>query len=149
MLPSADIKVFRSFRKDGRFTNAGLRGRRLGPGRYRFFRQGKGSVDSFISAIVTLAEPWASERTMVPVLACARHGDSCPGGEQDPQTLLPCEMRHVLVQGPRWLPVVSLFDRESVIVMILRYPKAATVAGALRSSTFQDADFALQVIVRE
>ena len=61
MLPSADIKVFRSFRKDGRFKNAGLRGRRLGPGRYRFFRQGKGSVDSFISAIVTLAEPWASE----------------------------------------------------------------------------------------
>ena len=132
-------KIFVAIHEAGKFKGMGLRGQRLGPGRYRFVRRDGKPMYSYRASIVAISEPWASERTMVAVLACATHGLSCPGTP-------PCERQHVLVEGCRWLAWVSRPDFKSVHVGIMRYPKARTVAGARRKLTLHDAGFTIQVI---
>jgi hypothetical protein len=140
-------KIFVAIHEAGKFKGMGLRGQRLGPGRYKFVRSDGKPMDSYRASLVVISEPWASERTMVAVLACAKHGLSCPEMDLMSTETRSCERQHVLVEGARWMATVFLLDRESVIVKILRYPKAKTVAGAMRLSTFQDADFTIQVIL--
>ena len=61
-----------------KLMNKGLKGRRLGPGRYRFYRSDHIPMASTVAVFVQLAEPWASERTSVAVLLCLAHGRFCP-----------------------------------------------------------------------
>ena len=138
-------KVFLAMRKGGKLKGSGLRGRRLGPGRYRFVRQDRKPTHTCL-VLIEIAKPWADERAMVAVLACARHGFSCPLDELDGET---CKRQFVLVEANRWMPRV-VNNGESLVVEILRYPKARTVAGARRGrATAQDADFFIQVISRD
>jgi hypothetical protein len=137
-------KVFLAMYKDKKFKGSGLRCRRLGPGRYRFVRKDGKPMHSCL-VLVEIAKPWADERAMVAVLACARHGFSCPPDEFDGET---CKRQFVLVEGSRWMPRVV--NNGEVEVEILRYPKTRTVAGARRGkATPQDADFFIQVISRD
>ena len=141
-------KIFLAIHEEGKFKCMGLRGQRLGPGRYRFVRRDGKPMDSCRASLVAISEPWASERTMVAVLACATHGLSCPGVDMlDSEETPPCKKQHVLVEGGRWLAWVSHHDPKSVHVGILRYPKARTVAGARRKPTLHDADFTVQIIL--
>jgi hypothetical protein len=136
--------VFFASYKSGKFENEGLRGRRLGPGRYRFVRSDGSPMKSHISTIVRIDDPWARERAMMAVLACPKHGLACCP-EMDLR-IRPCKKGYVLVEGSRWMARVDIED-ERIDVNILRYPKARTVAGALRrKATFQDAGFAIQVM---
>ena len=139
--------VFFSLYRPGKFENKGLRGRRLGPGRYRFVRSDGSPMKSHISTIVRIDDPWARERAMMAVLACTKHGLACCP-EMEPK-ITPCKRKHVLVEGSRWMARVAIGDKR-IDVDILRYPKARTVAGALRGkATLQDAGFAIQVMMRE
>jgi hypothetical protein len=62
-------KIFVAIHEAGKFKVMGLRGQRLGPGRYRFVRRDGKPMDSCRASIVAISEPWASERTKVAVLA--------------------------------------------------------------------------------
>ena len=141
-------KIFLAIHEAGKFKGMGLRGQRLGPGRYRFVRRDGKPMDSYRASLVAISEPWASERTMVAVLACATHGLSCPGVDMlDSEETPPCKKQHVLVEGGRWLAWASHHDPKSVHVGILRCPKARTVAGARRKPTLHDAGFTVQIIL--
>ena len=141
-------KIFFAIHEAGKFKGMGLQGQRLSPGRYRFVRRDGKPMDSYRASLVAISEPWASERTMVAVLACATHGLSCPGADLlDSEETPPCKMQHVLVEGCRWLAWTSHPDPKSVHVGILRYPKARTVAGARRKPTLHDAGFTVQIIL--
>ena len=138
-------KIFLAIHEEGKFKCMGLRGQRLGPGRYRFVRQDGKPMHSCL-VLIEIAKPWADERTKVAVLACARHGLSCPLEEFDGET---CKKQFVLVESNKWMPRV-VNNGERLDVEILRYPKARTVAGARRGRvTAQDADFFIQVIARD
>ena len=143
-------KIFLALRKDGKIKGNGLRGRRLGPGRYRFVRQDRKPMHSCL-VLIEIATPWADERTKVAVLACARHGLLCPDvlDELFEVDGKPCKRQYVLVEVNRWMPRV-VNNSERFDVEILRYPKARTVAGARRGKAIpHDADFFIQVISRD
>ena len=138
-------KMFLAMRKGGKLKGSGLRCRRLGPGRYRFVRQDRKPTHTCL-VLIEIAKPWADERAMVAVLACVRHGFSCPDGEPEGKQ---CKRQFVLVEANRWMPRV-VNNGESLVVEILRHPKARTVSGARHGrATAQDADFFIQVISRD
>lgn len=130
-----------------RMTNKGLKGRRLGPGRYRFCRLDHLPMASTVAVFVQLAEPWASERTSVAVLLCLAHGLFCPPDEIGGMTGEVCKKRHGLVEASRWMAVIVRRGSQSFDVEILRYPKVKTVAAALRGKPIRkDAGFTVQYI---
>ena len=138
-------KVLLSIYKDGKFRNDGLRGRRLGPGRYRFTQPDRKSLDRGVSGLVNIGEPWGSERTMVRALACDLHGFICPLVESDDHS---CSKHFVLIEGCRWFAICAL-TMTRLDVVIFRRPKAKTLRGAkLGKVVARDVDFTVQLVSR-
>ena len=142
-------KVLLAMYSGRRLTNRGLKGRRLGPGRYRFYRSDHSPMASTAAAFVQLTEPWASERTLVAMVTCMKHGLSCPPVGETEEPGEPCERRHALVEASRWMVIIVRRGGQSLDVEILRYPKVKTVAEALRKKPVRkDAGFAIQLVAR-
>ena len=118
-----------------KMVNLGLRGRRLGPGRYRFRREDKDLMEGIVTVLVQLDEPWASERTMTAALACLEHGLSCPVGSHEET---PAKTRQIPIEVLRWMPEVRLCNLQNLdeiygkspMDQVIHLAKIADAAGA-------------------
>jgi hypothetical protein len=136
--------------KDRKIEGQGLRGRRLGPGLYRFVRQDGNPMDSMLATFVEFMDPWRTEMTRRAVLVCKEHGFVCLEKLHDEDS--PPKCHHVLVETPRWMAHVSRRDFWSIDVAIMCLPRAKTLAEAVARRgklASRDAGFFVQVLSRD